>query len=206
MKEQDLPECGRDLLFEVPDGSIYAGVFGDDGNFWSVTSYGESVFFAPGNDYKISWVYASDAIAAWKREQVRREDSFEGLPGYEPKAPTFDLGKLREDLFQKILHDNSANKVQQAIDFYIDAAMSNMRQCPPEDCISTADLHEQRRYEIAKEVLSSMMSDKEIYNSVVDGTLSALITGNENERPRALSLVAIKCADALLSELEKPQK
>jgi len=26
MKKQDLPECGRDVIFELPSGSVYGGV------------------------------------------------------------------------------------------------------------------------------------------------------------------------------------
>ena len=72
MKEQDLPECGRYFIFESSNGIIKSGITLNGENIW-VPSDGFA-FYEMMTTIK-GWVYASDALAAWKREQVRREDS-----------------------------------------------------------------------------------------------------------------------------------
>ena len=64
----------------------------------------------------------------------------------------------------------------------------------PENCISIDDLHEQRRYEIARDVLAARVEHYGGY------------TAEEKENIRYQCECSVAYADALLAELEKPQK
>lgn len=60
---------------------------------------------------------------------------------------------------------------------------------------------EQRRYEIAKEAMSGILSDKD---SVGYASLAAEYSENEKHTyPKAISRYAVACADALIAELKK---
>lgn len=69
MKNENLPEVGRDIIFETVTAVVFAGVF-NGSDYVTPFSNGETIAFK-GREV-VAWIYAEDALAAWKREQVRR--------------------------------------------------------------------------------------------------------------------------------------
>lgn len=183
MKNENLPEVGRDVIFETVQNDVFAGVF-NGSDYVMPLSNGKTIAFE-GREV-VAWIYVEDALAAWKREQVRREDS--------PPVNHVNTAILREEVLRKIQHEYVLADVETALDKYVDAVVKNYEQPPSEDCIGITDLREQRRYEIAKDVLADDIAKSGARKATdVDGLAIDVKT-------------ALAYADALLAELEKPQK
>ena len=134
MKNENLPEIGRDLIFTFSGGFVYAGIF-DGSDFLSTNLNGRASKF----HYEVvsNWAYADESFAAIEQQKQTEQQPAQPASG----SPDW----------------------------------------------------EQRRYEIARDVLAAWVGE---YGH----------EANQKEGIRWQCECSVAYADALLAELEKPEQ